>query len=127
MVTQEMIDALFEPQSSQAHTLENPDREFSRVPFRGRAAATVYPSPNDAGEKPFESEVLTTDISRGGLSLLHRRELLAGQRVLLKLKRGTCTVEVCWCCRVWTGLYVAGCRFADASFTEAVGSSDISA
>jgi hypothetical protein len=120
-VTQEMIDALFEPQAEPGQSNEAAGREFSRIPFRGRAAAIIFPPPSTPQAEAIESEVLTTDISRGGLSLLHRRELHRGQLVLLQLKRGNCTLEVCWCCRVWPGLYVCGCRFADATLRELTG------
>lgn len=119
-VTQAMIDALFEPDQAMATAQSEQDasdRAHSRIPFRGRAPAVVFP-PAGSRSEPVESEVLTTDISRGGLSLLHKRELRPGQQVMLQLSRGNCTVEVCWCCRVWPGLYVAGCRFVDASFTD---------
>ena len=123
-VTQEMIDALFESEPEfgtiQACAVAA-EREYSRIPFRGRASAVVFPPPSSPQAEPVESEVLTTDISRGGLSLLHRRELKPGQQVLLNLTRGTCTVEVCWCERAWSGLYVAGCRFVDATFTQSAG------
>ena len=120
-VTQAMIDALFEtpPKSEMAQSAA--DREYSRIPFRGRAAVVVFPPPSAPNSEPVESEVVTTDISRGGLSLLHRKELEPGQQVLLSLSKGTCTVEVCWCCRVWSGLYIAGCRFTDATFTDSLG------
>ncbi|HEX5105294.1 MAG TPA: PilZ domain-containing protein [Pirellulaceae bacterium] len=127
-VTQEMIDALFEPEMVETlcgqpkqgpAVLPGAERGSARVPFRGRAVAIVFPPPSSPQAEPVESEVVTTDISRGGLSLLHRRELHRGQQVLLQLTRGTCTVEVCWCCRVWPGLYIAGCRFADMTFADA--------
>ena|SRR5688572_3969481 len=118
-VTQEMIDALFETPPKGAAAEGNKEREHSRIPFRGRAAAVVFPPPSSPKSEAVESEVVTTDISRGGLSLLHRRELEPGQQVLLSLSRGTCTVEVCWCCRVWSGLYIAGCKFVDSTITRA--------
>lgn len=126
-VTQEMIDALFEPQMVEALCQQpkhepahaGAEREHARIPFRGRAVAIIFPPPSSPQTEPAQSEVVTTDISRGGLSLLHRRELHRGQQVLLQLRRGTCTVEVCWCCRVWPGLYIAGCRFADMTFADA--------
>jgi PilZ domain-containing protein len=116
-VSQDMIDALFEPETGPDGGSEA-EREFSRVPFRGRASAVIYPPPSAPHAEPQESEVLTTDISRGGLSLLHRRELHTGQHVVLKLSRGDCKLEVCWCCRVWSGLYIAGCRFLDTTLTR---------
>ncbi len=84
-------------------------REFPRFPFRGRAKAIVLPlEPTD---EPLEAEVITTDVSRGGLSLLHRKQLYPGQQIVLVLNDAQRLVEVCWCCRVWSGLYSAGCRF----------------
>ena len=84
-------------------------REFPRFPFRGRARALVLAP--QGGEEPQECEVLTTDVSRTGLSLLHRKQLFSGQQILLVLNDANRLVEVCWCCRVWPGLYSVGCRF----------------
>ena len=121
-VTQEMIDAPFEqPAISQELVSSESDRAFTRIPFRGRAAAIVFPPPSTPRAKPVKSEVLTTDISRGGLSVLHRRQLHPGQQVVLRLSRGDCTVEVCWCCRVWPSLFIAGCRFVDAAINDSIG------
>ena len=119
-VSQEMIDALFETPEKSTPAHPATEREYSRIPFHGRAAVVIFSPPSASKTEPVESEVVTTDISRGGLSLLHRRELEPGQQVLLSLSRGTCTVEVCWCCRVWPGLYIAGCRFTDATFGAAL-------
>lgn len=88
-------------------------RRFPRFAFRGRARALVYPPPSRPAGRPLESEVLTTDLSRDGVSLLHRRALVPGQRLRLLLLHSERLVEVCWCCRVWPGLYAAGCRFLD--------------
>lgn len=88
-------------------------REHPRFPFRGRARAVVFPPEGTLGGEPLESEVLTTDVSRGGLSLLHRKQLFPGQQILLVLEGENRLVEVCWCCRVWAGLYSAGCRFVN--------------
>jgi hypothetical protein len=57
---------------------------------------------------------MTTDISRGGLSLLYRKQLFPGQQILLVLTDTTQLVEVRWCCRAWAGLYAAGCAFVGA-------------
>jgi len=107
-------------------------RRFPRVSFRGRARAIVFPLANHAkaskkknpakeinakeiNAEPQECEVLTTDVSRGGLSLLYRKQLRPGQQILLLLDQTSRLVEVCWCCRVWAGLYAAGCQFIDAA------------
>ena len=60
-----------------------------------------------------EWEVVTTDVSRGGISLMHRKQVVAGQQIMLVLNDAKRFVEVCWCCQVWPGLYAAGCRFID--------------
>jgi hypothetical protein len=106
----ELIESDADLLQSGAFGSDSPDaREFPRIPFRGRAKALVLAM--QGGEEPQECEVLTTDVSRGGLSLLHRKRLLPGQQILLVLNDANRLVEVCWCCRVWPGLYSAGCRF----------------
>src|SRR5262245_1058546 len=61
-------------------------REFPRVPFRGRAKAVVFPPADDPKSKGIEdSEVVTSDLSRGGVSILHRSELVPGQQLMLML------------------------------------------
>src|SRR3712207_2872028 len=87
------------------------ERPHPRYPFRGRAPAVVFPAEERGKGEPQECEVLTTDLSRGGLSILHRKQLYPGQQILLVLNDKNRMVEVCWCCRVWAGLYSAGCRF----------------
>jgi PilZ domain len=93
-------------------------REHPRYPFRGRAQAVVFPPEDRQTEEPQECEVLTTDVSRSGLSLLHRKQLYPGQQILLVLNGANRLVEVCWCCRVWSGLYSAGCRFVGVPATK---------
>jgi hypothetical protein len=85
------------------------DRRFPRFAFRGRARAIVFPMRPEA--EPVDCEVMTTDVSRGGLSLVHRKQLFPGQQILLVLNDITSLVEVRWCCRAWAGLYAAGCSF----------------
>ena len=100
------------PQSSdivEPTCLQGDGRRFPRYSFRGRAQALIFPVRKEA--EPLECEVMTTDISRGGLSLLYRRQLYPGQQVLLVLSNATRLVEVRWCCRAWAGLYAAGCVF----------------
>jgi hypothetical protein len=102
----------FPPLKASAHRQPAAEaRRHPRYAFRGRARAIVYPPPSQPTRQPLESEVLTTDLSRSGLSLLHRRALVPGQRLRLLLLQAERLVEVCWCCRVWPGLYAAGCRF----------------
>jgi hypothetical protein len=92
----------------------NEARAHPRFPFRGRAKAVAFAPENRPEMEPKECEVLTTDLSRGGLSLLCRKQLYPGQQLLLVLNETNRLVDVCWCCRVWPGLYAAGCRFVSA-------------
>jgi PilZ domain len=94
-------------------------RTFPRFAFRGRARAVVFPPEGRTAAEPQECEVLTTDVSRGGLSILYRKQLYTGQQILLVLNDANRLVEVCWCCRVWAGLYSAGCRFIGLSGSDA--------
>ncbi len=87
------------------------DREHMRYPFRGRAKAVIFPHAKEGLAE--EWEVVTTDISRGGISILHRKQLAPGQQVMLVLNDAQRFVEVCWCCQVWQGLFAAGCQFLD--------------
>jgi hypothetical protein len=87
-------------------------RQFPRFPFRGRAKAIVLPSPaSPPGTELHDSEVITSDLSRGGVSILYRQRLNPGQQLLLMLNDKTQLVEVRWCCRVWDELFAAGCQF----------------
>jgi hypothetical protein len=87
-------------------------RSFPRIPFRGRAQAIVFPPPSEPHAAPVrDSEVITSDLSRGGVSILYRQQLVPRQQLLLVLNDTNQMVEVCWCCRVWDGLFAAGCRF----------------
>lgn len=92
------------------------NRAYPRYSFRGRAQAVVFSPPGGREADPKEYEVITTDVGRGGLSLLHRTQLYPGQQVLLLLSSGSQRlIEICWCCRVWPGLYSAGCKFIDGA------------
>ena len=116
-----VVGAMFEPKATDSlgpRYKDASNREFARIPFHGRAAAVIFPPPSAPQREPLESEVLTTDISRGGLSLLHQSELFPGQQVLLQLSQQNRTVEVCWCCQVWPDLYIAGCRYVDPIFPD---------
>ena len=90
-------------------------RRFPRMNYRACVSAVVYPAPGEAGEQPDEVarfQMLTRDISRGGLNLLHKQQLFPGQKIDLVLSDGQeRRVEVIWCRRLGVGCYSAGCRF----------------
>ena len=87
-------------------------RESPRLPFRGRAKAIVFPSSQSPpGTGLQDSEVVTSDLSRGGVSIFCRTQLISGQQLMLMLSDKMQLAEVRWCCPLWDGLFVAGCRF----------------
>src|SRR5262245_50226559 len=76
--------ALLDEQETQNHF--NEKRRSPRLPFRGRAKAVVFPSPTSpANATIYDSEVMTSDLSAGGVSILCRQQLNAGQQLMLLL------------------------------------------
>ena len=115
-------DAL--PNSAAAPVAFEEKRSFPRVPFRGRAQALVFPPLASAAVDDLQdAEIITSDLSRSGVSLLYRRQLARGQRLLLLLNDTSRLVEVCWCCRAWDELYVAGCQFVEVAGQSPAGQS----
>jgi hypothetical protein len=87
-------------------------RAHPRFPFRGRAKAVIFPPPTSPQNTTCQdSEVVTSDLSRGGVSILNRTELVPGQQLLLLLNDKNQMAEVRWCCKVWDGLFTVGCKF----------------
>ena len=93
-------------------TVWNDNRRFPRFYFRSCAEAIIYPLRGDDAPAPTQCFLLTRDLSRGGVSLVHCRQLFPGQRVDVLLNgEPPRQVEVVWC-RRWThNRYVIGCRF----------------
>src|SRR5438874_1190039 len=88
-------------------------RHFHRYSLRMRARATIYP-PEGCEDQPVQiCDVLTRDLSRGGICFLHGKPLFQSQRVdlqlpdgrkfLLAIRRVTATSD---------GRFIIGCRFA---------------
>jgi hypothetical protein len=88
----------------------NDARRFPRYFFRSVAEAFIYKlSGNDPPDHCF---VLTRDLSRGGVSVLHIAPLFPGQRLDLVLSGQTPRlVEVVRCRRLKDGRYLVGCQF----------------
>jgi hypothetical protein len=87
-------------------------RRFPRFYFRSCAELVIHPlrGERDPGEPP--RFVLTRDLSRGGMSLVHTEQLFPTQRLEIILNgQAPRSLEVLWC-RRWThGRYIIGCRF----------------
>ena len=87
-------------------------RQFPRYYYRTWAKAVIHPL--GKGE-PLHCSVVTRDLSRNGLSLLHSTQLFSGQQIELDLnEQSPRIVEVVRCRRIGDGCYVVGCRFARA-------------
>ena len=87
-------------------------RRFPRFYFRSCAEAIVHPLVNRPGTAPAERFVLTCDLSRTGLRMLHNEQLFPGQRVDIVLNgQPPRPTEVVWCKRLATKQYAIGCRF----------------
>jgi len=88
-------------------------RRHPRFYFRSCAEATVYPLAAAESTPPTHCFVLTRDLSRSGLSLMHNAQLFPGQRMDIVLNgQAPRPVEVVWCRRMAPGRYAVGCRFS---------------
>jgi hypothetical protein len=87
-------------------------RQYPRFHLRVAIEATVYPPTNDPSQAVLTCQMLTRDISRGGMNILHKSQLFPGQLVDVVLHDGSRRrLEVKWCRRLGAGCYTAGCRF----------------
>lgn len=87
-------------------------RRFPRFYFRSVAQATIHPFCG-RGSQPQQSLVLTCDLSRGGVRLLHQDQLFPGQKIeLLFNNQLHHAAEVSWCRRMAERKFIIGCRFA---------------
>lgn len=88
------------------------DRRYPRFYFRTCAEATIYPIGRKDDPTAGSFFVVTCDLSRAGVSLLHSAQLFPGQRIDLVLNgEPPRQVRVIWCRRWEDGRYLAGCRF----------------
>jgi hypothetical protein len=87
-------------------------RRFPRFYFRSCAEALIYPLSGKANAEPTHHFLATSNLSRGGVSLLHKDQLYPGQRldVILNGEPARPT-EVVWCKRLAPARYAVGCQF----------------
>ena len=91
-------------------------RRFPRLNLRACVSAVVYAPPGETSDEAAgegtRCQVLTRDISRGGMNILHKQQLFPGQKIDVVLNDGQQRrLEVTWCRRLGVGCYSAGCRF----------------
>ena len=113
VLTQAEVDAV--PQSTGQKAIHQPGpfddaRRFPRSSFRGAAKATIYPRQSGPGRQPLQCDVLTRDLSCGGIGIAHSEQLFPKQIVVLDAVGKLLVGEVRWCRRVDEHFYVAGCR-----------------
>ena len=85
-------------------------RRFPRFYFRSVAEATIHPVGKQ--QEPSHCFLLTRDLSRSGLNLLHNAQLFPGQRLEITLDgREPRPIIVVWCKRQSPGNYLVGCKF----------------
>ena len=90
-------------------------RRFPRFHFRATIHALVHAPANNPTLEPLHCQMLTRDISRGGMNVLHKAQLFPGQFIDVILHDGQQRrLEVMWCRRLGAGCYTAGCRFVRA-------------
>jgi len=93
------------------------NRRHPRFYYRACAEAIIHPlGKREGGPEATQCFLLTRDLSRGGVGLVHVQQLFPGQRIDVILNgEAPRQVEVVWC-RRWThNRYVAGCRFTAAT------------
>jgi hypothetical protein len=91
-------------------TIFDDARQFPRFYLRGRARAIIFPPHPSQGTEPVHCTVLTRDLSRGGLGIVHVQQLFPRQRVELELGGTLLVGEIQWCRRLRRHFYLAGCR-----------------
>jgi hypothetical protein len=88
------------------------DRRFPRFYFRTCAEALIYPKDGKRDPPAAPVFVVTCDLSRLGVSLLHTARLFPGQRLDLILNgEPPRPAEVVWCRRWEDERFLVGCRF----------------
>jgi hypothetical protein len=94
-------------------------RRYPRFYFRSCAEAIIHPLRGEKDPNAPPCFVLTRDLSRGGMSLVHTEQLFPGQRLEIILNgQAPRMLEVVWCRRWNDGRYIVGCRFVATSTTS---------
>jgi hypothetical protein len=87
-------------------------RRFPRYECRSCIDVVIHPPANDPTQQSQACQMLTRDISRGGMNFLHKAQTFPGQLIDLVLPNGQeRRLEVMWCRRLGAGCYTSGCRF----------------
>ncbi len=90
-------------------------RRFPRFYCRSEATALIEPPCAVSPGERKEFDVLTCDVSRGGLGFLCGEQLFPEQRLELTMPdEAAFALKVVWCRRLAAGRYAVGCVFMNA-------------
>lgn len=113
----ELLAESFPEQATGLSPLGSADsRRFPRYYFRALAVATIHPPLGQVDQPVQTCYVLTRDLSRGGVSILHPAPLFQSQRIDLTLSDGrSFTLAIRWIRQLEHTSYLIGCSFVDAT------------
>jgi hypothetical protein len=107
----ESVDDFFAKQGPVPQLYQD-GRRFPRYYFRTCAEAIIHPVTGKEADNSAHCFLLTCDLSRAGIGLLHTAQLFPGQRIDIVLNgEPPRMIEVVWCRRTADGRYNVGCRF----------------
>lgn len=90
-------------------------RRFPRFYLRGQATACIQRPRAKPESRGTTVEVLTSDVSRGGLGLICSEQLFPEQRLQVEMaSRSPYDLKVVWCRRLGPSRYAVGCVFMEA-------------
>jgi hypothetical protein len=112
IATRTASESAVEP-SQQPENAENL-RKFERKPCAGTLKATIYPPPFRPEGEPVQCEVITRDLSCGGVGITHTEQLYPRQVIVLHAVTKVLIGEVRWCQKVGERSFVAGCQLVKA-------------
>jgi hypothetical protein len=99
--------------------IDENDRVYPRYYFRSCAEVTIYPL-DESQPVPVPCFVLTRDLSRDRVSLIHYEQLVPGQRLDVVLNgEAPRPVEVVTCEPWIDGRFAVGCRFLPGASFDA--------
>ena len=92
----------------------NESRKHQRYYFRALATATIHPPVGEPDGRPQVCFIMTKDLSRSGVSVLHPVPLFESQRIDLEFADGRkLSVAIQWVRQLEAKLFMMGCRFVE--------------
>jgi len=92
----------------------NESRKYQRYYFRSLATATIHPPVGEPDGRPQVCFMMTKDLSRSGVSVLHPVPLFESQRIDLEFVDGRkLSLAIQWVRQLEAKLFMMGCRFVE--------------